>query len=305
MAKKTTSAVTEQNVFSVSDINRLALAVHTIEECQRRAEGIAQTIAGELFVVASKRLYELDDCKSVADWAKLKFNISKGTVSDAISTFQRFGDGTTGKLLDRWQEYNYSTLMKMKKLSDEQIEMAGIKPTMSRSQVVDAIEALRVLEDKQKELPRLEKEWSEAYAELSKVMEVEDRMKLIQNVAPDFYDKDHVVTASDYETLINVAKSAIEELTEQIEDEHEDSTVEQEQAEEDTHAYEASIEPDQDETVESIHRFPEHDFNINYYRKENGSLDKKAILGDLWELIQGVENNDYIIVINKSEIPGE
>lgn len=309
MAKKNIS--TEASVFSTQDINRLEQAVNTITECQNRAEGIAQTIASELFVVSSKKLYELDDCKSVADWAKLKFNISKGTVSDAITTFQRFGDGTTGKLLEKWEGYNYSTLMKMKKLSDEQIELAGITATMSRAQVVDAIEALRVLEDKQKELPRLEKEWAETYADLSKVMEVEDRMKLIQDIVPEFYNKEHINTPTEYEDLISAVRSEIEARS-TVEQEEQDGN-EESYEDEAMDTYEARIDEQvsaQDENVdeeeeEELHTYPQNELNINYYRRENGSLDKKALLNDIWELIQGVENNEYDILITKAELPVE
>lgn len=307
MANKKTNIVAE-NVFSTADVDRLALAVSTITDCQNRAEGIAQTIASELFVVSSKKLYELDDCKSVAEWAGNRFGISKGTVSDAITTFQRFGDGTTGKLLEKWEGYNYSTLMKMKKLSDEQIEAAGIMPTMSRKQVMEAIEALKVLEDKQKELPRLEKEWAETYADLSKVMEVEDRMKLIQDIVPEFYNKDHVNTPTEYEDLISAVRSEIEARS-TVEQEEQDGN-EESYEDEAMDTYEARIDEQvsaQDENVdeEELHTYPQNELNINYYRRENGSLDKKALLNDIWELIQGVENNEYDIIITKAELPVE
>lgn len=306
MAKKTN--ITDVITFSQNDINRLEQAEMTITACQQQAEGIAETIASELFVVASKELYKITEHKSAADWAGEKFGISKGTVSDAINTFKRFGDGTTGKLLPKWEDFNYSTLMRMKNLSDEQIKAAGIVSTMSRSQVIDAMKALKVLEDKQKELPRLEKEWAEAYSELSKVMEVEDRMKLIQNVVPEFYNKEHTNTPTEYESLISTVNSAIEELTEQQEDESESggSAVEQEDNETyDAHVNEQDEQYEEEEEEEDLHAYPQNELNINYYRKENGSLDKKALLNDIWELIQGVENNEYDIIITKAELPEE
>lgn len=205
MAKNKTTKQTTENmsVFSQLDIETYAQANLIISDSQAKAEGLAERIAGQLYIVAQKKLYELDDYKTVHDWAMAQHDIAKGTVSDSINTFARFGDGVTGLIKEEYQQFTFSTLMKMKNLTDEQIELAGINPTMSRSQVVDAIKGLKVLEEKQAELPKLEKEWSLAYKTFSNaVPDVDERMSFITNVVPEFFEHEHKASPVEYEDLI-------------------------------------------------------------------------------------------------------
>lgn len=205
MARKsnTTQATENMSVFSALDIETYAQANLIIKDSQEKAEGLAERIAGQLYIVSQKKLYELDDYKTVHEWAMAQHDIAKGTVSDSINTFARFGDGVTGLIKEDYQQFTFSTLMKMKNLTDEQIKLAGINPTMSRSQVIEAIKGLKVLEEKQAELPKLEKQWAECYKTLSKyIRNIDTRMEFITNIIPDFFENGHEVTPVEYEDLI-------------------------------------------------------------------------------------------------------
>lgn len=210
MARKTNNEVSVERTFSQLEVDKLNECKVIIADCQERAEGLAQTIAGQLYIVSVKKLYEIEDYKTVHEWAMETFDIAKGTVSDSINTFERFGDGTTGNLLPQWAEYSFSTLMRMKGLTDEQIEKANITPTLSRSQVIDAIKGLKALEEKEKDLPRIEAEWQKVYKDASKVFDTEERLQFITDRVPEFLNKEYQTTAADYELLTLDLTSAID-----------------------------------------------------------------------------------------------
>ena len=213
--KKKTNAIatTEQGltVVTQADYDRLNLAKSIIADAQDRAEGLAERIAGQLYVVNLHKLYELEDCKTTAEWADREFGISKGTVSDAINTFTRFGDmDNKDRIADKYAGYMFSSLIKMKALSDEQIETAGIQPTMSRAQIVDAIKALKVLEDKQAELPKLVKKWGDEWNELTKALEDDKQaVRFIERYCPEYFTADKM-TNDMYELLISKANEYFE-----------------------------------------------------------------------------------------------
>lgn len=112
----------------------------TIEDCQRRAEGLVATIATQLYIVEKNRLYRLEDCKSTAKWAEQKYGIAKSTVSEALKVMGRFG--TVYGIADKWKEYKFASLVQMAKLSEKEIEDSGISPSDSRAVIKEKIKAL-------------------------------------------------------------------------------------------------------------------------------------------------------------------
>lgn len=227
MSKNNTVENNELSVFSTQDINKLEECSRNIIEAQMKSDGLAETIAANLYIIHRKKLYEIEDFKNIYDYAKERFDISRGTVSDAIGVFERFGNKESYKIEGKYAEYNFSTLMRMKKLSDEEIEKAGINATMSRKEVIACIEKLKDETAKENALPDFEKRWGDVYKKYTEAQpESIERIKKIEESVPDFFKKDYVRTASDYEELIKMAESEIEALTE-------NSTVELESIESD------------------------------------------------------------------------
>lgn len=214
MSKNNTVEKNELSVFSTKDINKLEECSRNIIEAQMKSDGLAETIAANLYIIHRKKLYEIEDFKNIYDYAKERFDISRGTVSDSIGVFERFGNKESYKIEGKYGEYNFSTLMRMKKLSDEQIEKAGINATMSRKEVIACIEKLKDETEKENALPDFEKRWGDVYKKYTEAQpESIERIKKIEETVPDFFKKDYVRTASDYEELIKMAEEQVEVLT--------------------------------------------------------------------------------------------
>lgn len=213
MAKKD-NTTNELSVFSTQDINKLEECSRNILEAQMKSEGLAETIAANLYIIHRKKLYEIEDYKNIYDYAKETFDISRGTVSDAIGVFERFGNKETYKVEDKYSEYNFSTLMRMKKLSEEEIEKAGITPVMSRKEVIACIEKLKDEKAKENALPDFEKRWGDVYKQYTVAQpDSIERIKKIEETVPDFFKKDYSRTVSDYEELIKMAEAEIEAIS--------------------------------------------------------------------------------------------
>lgn len=273
MSKKNNTAQNnELSVFSTQDINKLEECNRNILEAQMKSDGLAETIAANLYIIHRKKLYEIEDYKNIYDYAKDRFDISRGTVSDSIGVFERFGNKEAYKIEGVYGEYNFSTLMRMKKLTDEEIEKAGITPAMSRKEVIACIEKLKDEKAKENALPDFEKRWGDVYKKYTEAQpESIERIKKIEESVPDFFKKDYVRTPSDYEDLIKMVESEIEALTES-------SAVEQEE-----NAGLESIESD-GKVMKVI------EINMADHLK-NGKLNKKEILDMIWDKI---EHADYI-----------
>lgn len=173
---------------------------------QRDAEGIAQRIAKDLWLIREKELYLIDDFKSITDYAVSVHGISKGTASDAINTYARFHDPDTKEIAARYSDYTFSTLMVMKKLTDEEIEASGIKPTMSRAKVQEAIKSYnKGISDKKTDSKTPEDDTARKYTTCVDALLKFDR----EHGTNEFYN---TMTAA--KKLLKVsAKTAYDELT--------------------------------------------------------------------------------------------
>lgn len=136
---------------SEAELTRIVGLTNAVLDLQDRHEGLVQRNAYLLWAIDSCKGYQCLGYKNIATYAKEVLGInSKGSVSDAISTYQRFGETTgiidweaetAGQIRDKYRGFNFSTLMRMKKLSDDEIDAMGIVPSMSRSQVIQCINA--------------------------------------------------------------------------------------------------------------------------------------------------------------------
>ena len=323
MARKSTPIV--EHAWTNEERSKFQHAKEVITECQLKAEGIAERIAGQLYIVNKLELYRIDDYTSMGEWASERFDISKGTCSDAINTYDRFGDKDhLGVIADKYSEYMFSSLMAMKKLSDLQIQQAGIHPGMSRTAIKDAMKALKELEDKEaqrpalwKQLQNLVKAWHALSPDKNSIIEK------IKAVCPDFFSKDKQPTIAEIESAIELASKEIDKLNNEQEAQEQEAQ-EQEAQEPEAQEPEAqepeaqeSVEPDTEVTgmggnlreaaaIEQEFQEQEQEaqedegteitFNINAYKDANGNLRKKALLDDIWKKIITLEGNDYIVI---------
>ena len=113
---------------------------------QDKFDGLAQLIAGQLYLASENKLYELEGYTGVGKWAEDTFGISSGTASDSIGVFKRFGnkDDLTS-IATEYAEYNFSSLISMKKLSDEQIKLLELDPKMSRREIKERVSKLSTI----------------------------------------------------------------------------------------------------------------------------------------------------------------
>lgn len=305
MARQNAKIMNDVVTFTKSDERQFKRCVQAIADAQEQAEGLAQTIAGNLYIVAQKKLYQLEDYSTVHEWAMDTFGIAKGTVSDAINTFARFGDGVTGRLQDKYSAYNYSTLMKLKKYSDEELERMEINPEMSRSQVMKAIEAYKervALADK---LPKLSEEWTKTYAEFASIIaEPEDRVNHILEIVPKYMDKDYSPTADDYERLIELTRAFIDGATEDVENPFtgEDEVSEEEQFTEPMipASEQEETEEEEDNSEEECGSYPTATLNIAEYI-ENGKFNEKMFNKAIKALVQDIIDHKYDLLITNIE----
>lgn len=282
MANETnTTKKPELSVFSTQDMVKLQECSLKIKEAQGKAEGLAETIAANLYIIQHNKLYEIDDYTNIYDFAKERFDISRGTVSDAIGVFERFGNKETYEIHHKYSEYNFSTLMRMKKLSDEEIEKAGINPTLSRKEVIAAIEVLKDATAKERALPDFEKRWGDVYKKYTESQpDSIERIKKIEDTVPDFFKKDYVRTASDYEELIKMADSEISQLLE-------NSTAEQEENSTDENKSELFVNPSGNEANVIEITIADH--------CKNGKPNKKELMDMIWNSIKDATKITLVI----------
>lgn len=134
---------------SESDLKRVVGITNALIGIQERQSGLVQRTAYLLWALEVTGAYKVIGYKTVTSYAKEVLGISsKGSVSDAINTYRRFGEisgiidweaETAGQIKPQYADFNFSTLMRMKKLTDDEIAEMGITPNMSRSQVVQTI----------------------------------------------------------------------------------------------------------------------------------------------------------------------
>lgn len=294
--KKVVAEIENMSVFSKSDKDTLARCISNIEVAQRQSEGLAETIAGNLYIINKKELYKLEDYDTIHKFAMEKFDISKGTVSDSINTFERFGDGVTGRVQDKYSKYNFSTLMKLKKFSDKEIETMGVTPEMSRSQVLKAIESYKENKALIDKTPQLRKDWQASYAALCEVMpKPADRVAHVKDVFGDRAGTPvEELTPVELQKAIELTNTLIESIVNDgdDEDENESSTVEQSAAE-------LTVEDqteEQEAEEEEPHTYPTRTLHIEPFMQE-GKVNMDALSVALLGIIQNVVDHNYDIVI--------
>ena len=154
-----------------SEEQETALRDHSraILTLQGETEGIAASIAYHLHAIASNKLYEISvkedgsKFKGIGDYAEYCFDISKGTCSDTVATFERFGDIENKCIQAKYKDYRFSNLMAIKKLSDVEIDAAGITPMDTKVSIKAKIKRLEDNKAKEAMLPDKRKEAKELW----------------------------------------------------------------------------------------------------------------------------------------------
>lgn len=146
MAKRNT--ITEARQFSNEELEALSFHKKAVFTIMAEADGLAATQAYHLHYIAKNKLFEAETkedgskFKGMGDYGEYTFGISKGTVSDTVNTFERFGN-TELKMIDpKYRDFPFSNLMVLKKLSDKEIDAASILPTDSKATIKDKIQRL-------------------------------------------------------------------------------------------------------------------------------------------------------------------
>lgn len=289
MSKKTESTMVER-AFSKDELILLEKAKNTIYEAQRASEGLAEKIASQLYIIYKKELYIAEGESNMGSYAQKMFGISKGTCSDSINTIERFG--VQGVLQDKYREYKFSTLMAMKRFTDEQIERAEINPTMTREQVRAALTAI---EDKDS----YHKDALDDLFEMTKVakdvlgINASDIKNHLSSVAPALKEVNYSDLTTDeildcFENLRDmVAEKDPTVFVEPDEDGEENSTVEQ-----------------KDEVLKAAgevtqHTFPGKSFTVKDFFKDPETCEhpksKKEIVDMIWPEIEKYMRNEQVI----------
>lgn len=158
MARNT---LVEDRVFTEVELAELQDHKIAVKNLGKQAENIAESLAYHLWDINRKKLYEAETkadgsaFKGIVDYAEYTFGISKGTTSDSVNTFERFGNPELKAIAPKYAEYRFSNLMAIKKLSDSEIEEAGITPNDGRSAIKDKLKALGVAQEQANALPDL------------------------------------------------------------------------------------------------------------------------------------------------------
>ena len=291
--KKVVAEIENMSLFSQSDKDTFARCISNIEVAQSQSEGLAETIAGNLYIINKKELYKLEDYDTIHKFAMEKFDISKGTVSDSINTFERFGDGVTGRVQDKYSKYNFSTLMKLKKFTDKEIETMGVTPEMSRSQVLKAIDSYKENKALIDKAPQLRKDWQASYASLCEVMPTpSDRVAHLKDILGDRAGTPvEELTPVELQKAIELTNTLVESIVIGEGDEEESSTVEQP-------AEELTVEDqtEEQEVEEEPHTYPTMELHIEPFMQE-GKVNMEALSAGLAEIIQNVIDRKYDIVL--------
>lgn len=341
MAKK---KVQEMVVFSNNDIQQYENVCSVIADCQNKSDGLAERIAGQLYICSRKELYKIDGFTSMGEWATSKFEISPGTCSDAINTYSRFGSkDVIGEIDDKYKEFMFSTLIAMKKLSDDEIEELGINPLMSRSQVKKILESRKELEDRKAKLAELDKnilKRMDLIDSLAKDMEFtclpsgESRksnrnvtFESARQICPNlFLMEDKQPSVSELEDVLRYLRELYDgikagmaymedvdgctvfRLSEQTEiTEEEGSAPEEERPAPEEEIIAGTLQPEPmeeseqaeecEQAEEENHTCPIEYIRIRDYTREDGSIDKKRFLADVWEATQGVINHENDVLL--------
>lgn len=148
MAQRVTKAMLNR-VFSNNEISQFAELGQKINTAQKQADGLARTIAGALYAIQAKKLYEIESYKNIYEYAEQTHGISRGTCSDAINVFKRFGDkDNKTELLPEWQDYAFRSLIMMKKLDDDTIGRLQLTPTTISKEIKQRIQDYMEFADK-------------------------------------------------------------------------------------------------------------------------------------------------------------
>ena len=222
MPKKNVGVI--EQTFSNEDVAQFNDHKKAIHDLQTQAEGVAEAIAYHLWDINRKKLYLIEakpdggEYKGIGEYAEINFDISRGTCSDSIATFERFGNPETHLIDAKYKDYKFSNLIALKKLSDAEIELGAIT---SKSTKVQIKAALPVIEKKKAQIALLPAKHDKALQDWNTLLSHPDfynyssRMQEELAEHSDKFKQDFKIADLDYndtEYISNVTQRYTEEL---------------------------------------------------------------------------------------------
>ncbi len=83
----------------------------------------------ELKQIRDNELYKLDGYGSITEFAKREYNLEQWDTSRFIGIYDKYGDGSSPKLLDKYDGYKYGILAEMMSLTENEQELVSIHTT--------------------------------------------------------------------------------------------------------------------------------------------------------------------------------
>lgn len=187
----------ETNVLSVSAEKDFLHHVDEIKKIGVQYSGLAASLAFHLAYIESKKYHTtVKDAsgnyyKSIGKFAEDNWGLKKATVSEAISTFNRFGDMATGEIKPEYKRYNFTALIKMRQYCDEDIKACVLVPeAMSVSRIVDKLAKFSSEKEEKKEIMS---KWNGYIS----VMSEEDKKAMAKELKKEVGSPEPVITDLD------------------------------------------------------------------------------------------------------------
>lgn len=98
------------------------------EELNRVAESFV-LIGYELKQIDDNGLYKLDGYSTITEFAEKEYNLNQTATSRFISINEKYSDGSSPKLLPKYEGYGYTKLSEMLTLSDEEMKLVTVQST--------------------------------------------------------------------------------------------------------------------------------------------------------------------------------
>lgn len=183
MAKTT---LVETNVLTREQEADFNQHVAEIKKIDTLRSGLAGQLAYHLAYIDSKGYHtaQLDangnHYKSIGKYAEDRWGIKKSTVSEAISTFKRFGNMETGEINSEYKLFSFTALTKIREYSDEDIRAARLIPEqMSVAKIVDK---LHKWQGEKEERQEVVDKWNE----LAKTISDDDKRAMYKEIKKEF-----------------------------------------------------------------------------------------------------------------------
>lgn len=165
-------------------------------------------IGKELKFVKDNKIFKLGDYKSFIDYCKTEFGINKSQAYNFINVYERFSD-------DSYKKYNYSSLVEMLSLNDEQVKKVPPGATVKEVREIKKKEKVR---EEEKNIPYVGKNEEEVPVIIEGQFTVDDFVKEKESLFDDFQvnfliwllDNYHLRVSLDYQDKFDKSKKLLQ-----------------------------------------------------------------------------------------------